>query len=448
MAGDRSDGGRGDEQDLPFSWGLTPSTEPDPLVAQPAAAEGDEADSGVEESAGGEESPGKESPGAEESAGTGDVTAVEGATPDSAPASVAEPEAGGPPTDAAPPAPDADAEPAAVTDALAVLLPDDFFVVDPTAPQPIVDPASAAGTRAPDAPAAHADPTVLLEASYFLDGTGATPPVSALTLPPADSLPPLLASSTHAVTGAMAGERVRESAGDAGTATAEQSRDGRSRAAGSRTRAGRERGRPAASDLPPALIWIAAGLLAILVLVGLFFLGTRLPSIFAGAPAPTPAPTRSATPAPSPTQTPTPTPTPTPAATGPQAAGVHAWDTLRGGECVQPYTSPWAEKFTVVDCATPHAAQLVRTGVFATDAAAAYPGEAALAGRMNLLCTAPGVIDLGAAGGVADLQFQASYPVTAEQWTSGQRSYYCFVSQASGAPLSVSVAGPGAAPAG
>jgi hypothetical protein len=64
---------------------------------------------------------------------------------------------------------------------------------------------------------------------------------------------------------------------------------------------------------------------------------------------------------------------------------------------------------------------------------------------MNLLCTAPGVIDVAAVAGVEDLQVQAAFPVTEEQWTSGERSYYCFANRAGGEPLTASIAGPGPA---
>ncbi|MDQ1584336.1 MAG: hypothetical protein QOF36_2390, partial [Microbacteriaceae bacterium] len=184
------------------------------------------------------------------------------------------------------------------------------------------------------------------------------------------------------------------------------------------------------------LAWLAAGLVALLVLIGLFALGTRLPALTA-APAATPSPTPSATP------TPTPTPTVTPKPAAGLAAGVHPWNALGGGECLQPYTNPWAETFTVVDCATPHAAQLVYTNLLSADIAAPYPGADALASQINLLCTKPGVIDLGAAGQYPDLQLQGSYPATAKQWADGQRSYYCFASRSSGQPLTASVAGTG-----
>lgn len=179
------------------------------------------------------------------------------------------------------------------------------------------------------------------------------------------------------------------------------------------------------------LLWIAGGLVVALVLAGLYFLGTQL----AGGGDETPAAS------PSPSAEPTPEAAPEP--TAPQPAGVHAWDTLFGGECLEPFSGAWAEEFTVVDCAAPHAAQLVYRGLLADDAAAPFPGEAELASRMNLLCTAPGVIDVAAATGVNDLQVQGAYPVTEEQWAEGERTYYCFVNRAGGEPLTGSLQGSG-----
>ncbi|MDH6235280.1 hypothetical protein H4V99_000025 [Cryobacterium sp. CG_9.6] len=183
------------------------------------------------------------------------------------------------------------------------------------------------------------------------------------------------------------------------------------------------------------VIWVGAVLLAIIILVGLFLLGQNLAS--AGAP----VPTATATPTPSAT----PTPTPTVKVTAAQPVGVHAWDTLFGGECLEPFESPWAETFTVSDCAAAHGAQLVYRGSFGGDATTVFPGEAALAAQMNLLCTAPGVLDLAAAGAYPDLQMQGSYPVTDEQWADPARHYYCFVSRSSAEPLTASIAGPGPA---
>ncbi|MEO7122274.1 MAG: hypothetical protein ABI400_03980 [Lacisediminihabitans sp.] len=197
------------------------------------------------------------------------------------------------------------------------------------------------------------------------------------------------------------------------------------------------------------LLWIAGSLAALIILVGLFFLGTKI-SNSAAAPAPAPTPTA--------TKTPTPSPTPTTRAVGPLAPGTYKWDRLLGGECLAPFTSPWAEKFTVVDCATPHPAQMVARGVIAdapaaaaTDPSAAatpgagasastYPGVKALQAQINLLCSAPTVINFAAAGAYSDIQFSASYPATDKQWSDGDHSYYCFVTRSSGDPLTASVA--------
>lgn len=179
---------------------------------------------------------------------------------------------------------------------------------------------------------------------------------------------------------------------------------------------------------------IAAGVVIVLALVGLFYLGTRLPLIFAG-----PA---TATSSATPTPTATPEPTAEQPASGPLAAGTYAWDELQGGECLEPYSSPWAEEFTVVDCAEPHAAQLVFTAPYTEDPATPFPGEDVIAAEIGLLCSAPGVVDFAAAAPFTDLQVQGAYPVSGEQWAAGDRDYFCFASRSSGEPLTASVATP------
>lgn len=193
------------------------------------------------------------------------------------------------------------------------------------------------------------------------------------------------------------------------------------------------RGRPPKSDRSNrrTLWWLVGTLIALVVLAGLFVLGTQIPGFLAGPPVAAPTPT------------PTATPTPTPEPTAPLPVGTHEWDTLFGGECIDPFDGPWAEEFTVVDCAAPHAAQLVHRGAFEGDATTTFPGEAELAAQINALCTSPGVIDLPAASGIPDLQVQGSFPVTEEQWTEGMREYYCFVNRGSGEPITGSIAGPG-----
>lgn len=190
---------------------------------------------------------------------------------------------------------------------------------------------------------------------------------------------------------------------------------------------------------PRWLVVVVVSLAAVFIVVLFFVLGRHLPWFDdSGAVVPTSTPTLSATP--TATAEPTPTPTPEPVAeTGPLAAGVHPWTELRGGECLDPFTSPWDESFTVVDCAAPHAAQLIARVSLNPDPAAAYPGEAAITSQLNLACTAPTALDFAAAAAYPDVQWQASYPVSDAQWAAGQRDYSCFISRSSGDPLTGSV---------
>lgn len=202
-------------------------------------------------------------------------------------------------------------------------------------------------------------------------------------------------------------------------------------------------GEPAAPRAPlgrtqKTLLWIAGALVALLALVAIFFIGTRIPTLLGPAPGAEPSPT--ATPSPSATATPTARPI------GPVEPGEYRWDELGGGECLEPYVDAWQEEYTVVDCAEPHGGQLVRRAEFPLAEGALepgpYPGEEALAAQMSLLCTAPGVLDLGAAGGLTDVQVQGAFPATEEQWDAGERDYFCFASRSSGEPLTGSLAPP------
>jgi hypothetical protein len=196
-----------------------------------------------------------------------------------------------------------------------------------------------------------------------------------------------------------------------------------------------EPGADASARRARLVIVVSLAVLAVAGLLLAFFVGTRL----RGAPAPAPAPSSASA---SPSAAPTPTPTPTVAPAGTVPPGTYAWDALGGGECVDPYVSPWEREFTVVECGQPHPAQVVARGSFSGDAAAAYPGEQTLTAQLNLLCTAPEVLDRGAAGQYADLQFQASYPAGEQQWVAGDRGYFCFVSRSSGEALTGSLAVP------
>lgn len=194
--------------------------------------------------------------------------------------------------------------------------------------------------------------------------------------------------------------------------------------------------------LQKALIGVGGGLLAILALLGLFVLGTRLPDLLGPAPAVA-------------TPTASPTPTPTALPIGPVDPGTYRWDELLGGECLDPYVDAWQSDYTVVDCADPHPAQLVYRNWFpnpdlaadptlpptVTPGSSDYPGAEVLATQIPALCSAAGVVDLPAAGAYSDAQIQGAYPATAQQWDKDP-SYYCFVSRSSGEPLTGSVAIP------
>jgi hypothetical protein len=192
------------------------------------------------------------------------------------------------------------------------------------------------------------------------------------------------------------------------------------------------------STLQKTLLWVLGSLLAVIALIALFFLGTRLPDLLGPSPAIVP----SASPSPSASAA---------AELGPVEPGTYRWDELLGGECIDPYDSPFQDEYTVVECTVPHAAQMVRTGtivpvapvtgVFDPDA---YPGEQALQEQTLGLCRASGIFS-PAASAFTDAQITASYP-TEQQWTDGNRAYYCFVTRSSGEPLTADIALPQVAP--
>ncbi|QPZ37744.1 septum formation family protein [Paramicrobacterium chengjingii] len=173
-------------------------------------------------------------------------------------------------------------------------------------------------------------------------------------------------------------------------------------------------------------VLVGLAVVAVLVLGGLFWVGTLIPGMVSAS-------------QPEQTESSTPTPTQSIPAEGTLPAGTYAWDQLRGGECLGDYSSPWDEEFTVVDCEGEHDAQLVAVGEMSDAENAAFPGEDELASQIYLKCSDPSVLDLAAAGAYGDVQVQGSYPVTEEQWNDGQRNYYCFVNRSSGDPLTGSL---------
>ena len=171
-------------------------------------------------------------------------------------------------------------------------------------------------------------------------------------------------------------------------------------------------------------LWVVGGVVAALALVGLFLFGTSL-----SGPAEILPPTAAETPGDGASQAPE-------VVLGPVAPGEHSWNELLGSECLEPYTSPWEKQYTVVDCDTPHAAQMVATGTFDDEekdaAGAAFPGVDALVTRAINSCESRNVINYGKAAFYKDLQLTASVPANADEWTAGSRDYYCFATRESG----------------
>ncbi|MBF4621057.1 septum formation family protein [Clavibacter sp. VKM Ac-2542] len=180
-------------------------------------------------------------------------------------------------------------------------------------------------------------------------------------------------------------------------------------------------------------LWVGGAILLVLLLVGLFYLGQRLGS----AAAPDAAPVATATAE----ATPTPSPTPTDPVQGPAAAGVQAWDALLGGECIDPYATPWEEEFTVVDCGSEHHAQMVAR-VALPQTGDTFPGEEAVRDSADELCIADTVIDYAAARAYSDVQYQSAYPISQDEWAAGDRDAYCFVSRAGGGTFTSSIGVP------
>ncbi|HRN29987.1 MAG TPA: hypothetical protein PK890_09850, partial [Terrimesophilobacter sp.] len=196
-------------------------------------------------------------------------------------------------------------------------------------------------------------------------------------------------------------------------------------------------GAPGDGDEPPkgisrthiTLMWVAGSAVALLALVAFFIVGTRLPFLTGSGTSASDEPT---------------VPVETERPQGPVEPGTYNWNELLGGECLEGYRGAWENEYTVVDCSIPHDAQLViRASVPVTaGTGGAYPGVSSLQSRMSLLCTDVTVVDYNAANRYDDVQFEASYPASVEEWDSGRRDYFCFISRSTGQPLEGSLAAP------
>ena len=144
-----------------------------------------------------------------------------------------------------------------------------------------------------------------------------------------------------------------------------------------------------------------------------------------------------------PAAVPTPEATEAPVApTATQPPGEYEFTELFGGECLDPFDTAWAATFTVVDCATPHAAQLVYAGDLALDETyLSYPGDNRVGKAAMSGCSREGVLNLKTAKAYSDLLVSSAYPVSSEAGDSGDTRYYCFVNLSSGDPIEGDLAG-------
>jgi Septum formation len=170
------------------------------------------------------------------------------------------------------------------------------------------------------------------------------------------------------------------------------------------------------------LMGVAGGLIAVLILIAMFFVGERIGSASAATPA-TSSTSGSTT-------------VPKPAGTGgPAAPGNQLWSALQGGECIQSFSSAWAVTFAVVGCSANHDAEMVFKGTLPDAADTSYPSNTEFQTEITPLCSAPTAINYSAAAAVTDLQVSFSYPPSASKWIAGDRTYYCFVDRQSGGNL-------------
>ncbi|WP_193509252.1 septum formation family protein [Cryobacterium sp. BB736] len=178
------------------------------------------------------------------------------------------------------------------------------------------------------------------------------------------------------------------------------------------------------SSTQKKLMWAAGAVVAVLALVALFMVGTKMPGLVG-------SPQASGIGAEDTADT-----------VGPLPPGQYSWDLLRGGECLDSYSGAWSDTFPVVDCGTDHSAQLVHRGIvpLPETGADSFPGVAALDAQLQPLCAAATVLDYEAAGAYSDIQVETSFPATEQAWNEGRRDFHCFVSRASGEPISGSLA--------
>ncbi|MGG5170682.1 septum formation family protein [Pseudarthrobacter sp. J1738] len=173
------------------------------------------------------------------------------------------------------------------------------------------------------------------------------------------------------------------------------------------------------------LYLLGALILAALIVVALVIWGIAALTSGGGNTEPnTNAPLSSDASSPSPSGTPSPT-------TTASAQTVSPLD-LTLGQCFKDY-DPQASETTVVDCKTPHSAQLV--GVFFYEDKAEYPGTTELRSKGRELC---GGVNMNSEANNFTLKQNNVYP-SEGSWSKGDRRVDCFASVDTGNALTSSL---------
>ncbi len=114
------------------------------------------------------------------------------------------------------------------------------------------------------------------------------------------------------------------------------------------------------------------------------------------------------------------------------APGTWNWSELRGGECLQNFSDPFAESFLVVSCELPHNAELIHATLISQNILDPYPGISSVVAQARQQCDLVEKIEIGKVAQFRNLQIAYSYPVSSVQWDRGERGVYCFIYSESG----------------
>ena len=129
---------------------------------------------------------------------------------------------------------------------------------------------------------------------------------------------------------------------------------------------------------------------------------------------------------------------------GPPGDGQPLQIPLAGGECynelLDETVDPPAHRFEVVDCATPHDAEVFSATTLVAAPGAPFPGDQAVSREANRRCLAEFEPYVGREYALSGLRLGTMRPVT-KTWAAGDRNVVCSLFDADLRPLVGSVRG-------